>query len=437
MGVLADAAGIQFRILNRSRGPAVWGPRAQCDRALYRAKAQERLASTENLALVEGMAEEPARRGRPRGGRRHLRRNADLASSVVVTTGTFLNGLMHTGKRQTPGGRVGEEAARGSLGLSGTAGPEARTFQDGNASTRASGLGGLRRLHAAGGRRSSGSLLVSHAPPTGAPGAVLADGHESARPRADSRAPSRKPDVLGQIHGIGPRYCPSVEDKVVKFADKASHTIFLEPDGWSSEEIYINGLSTSLPEDVQRAILAEIPGLTRAKMIRPGYAVEYDFVFPEQLSSSLAPRDVPGLFLAGQINGTSATRKPRRRGSWRGSTPRSRCAGEDPFVLERHEAYAGVMVDDLTQRGVEEPYRLFTSRAEYRLLLGVDTVLPRLLPHGRRYGLIDEHEYSTAMASEERLRKAERDLDECVFNPTEKNRAPPFGGARNRAGVAG
>ncbi len=423
MGVLADAAGIQFRILNRSRGPAVWGPRAQCDRGLYARKAQERLSSTENLALVEGMAEELLDEAGRVSGAVTSDGTRILASSVVVTTGTFLNGLMHTGKRQTPGGRVGEEAARGlsaslaRLGLklgrfkTGTPPRVHRDSVDYAACTPQEGDDPpvpfsfrTRRLR----ERQALCWLTATNPRVHA--LIREHLHES-------------PMYSGQIHGIGPRYCPSVEDKVVKFADKASHTIFLEPDGWSSEEIYINGLSTSLPEDVQRAILAEIPGLTHAKMIRPGYAVEYDFVFPEQLSSSLAPRDVPGLFLAGQINGTSGYEEAAAQGILAGINAALAVRGEDPFVLERHEAYAGVMVDDLTQRGVEEPYRLFTSRAEYRLLLGVDTVLPRLLPHGRRYGLIDELEYTTAMASEERLRNAERDLDECVFNPTEKNRA--------------
>jgi tRNA uridine 5-carboxymethylaminomethyl modification enzyme len=226
----------------------------------------------------------------------------------------------------------------------------------------------------------------------------------------------------GQIHGIGPRYCPSVEDKVVKFAEKPQHTIFLEPDGWESEEIYINGLSTSLPEEVQRGILAGIPGLTRARMIRPGYAVEYDFVFPQQLASTLEALAVPGLFLGGQINGTSGYEEAAAQGLLAGVNAALAARGEEPFLLDRSQAYAAVMVDDLTNKGVEEPYRLFTSRAEYRLLLGVDTVLPRLVPHGRRLGLIDEAEYTEAMRGEERLKKAETALRERVINPTSENR---------------
>jgi len=423
MGALADAAGIQFRILNRSRGPAVWGPRAQCDRALYAQKAQERLSSTENLTLIEAMAEDLLDDAGRVTGVVTTDGTRILASSVVVTTGTFLNGLMHTGKRQTPGGRVGEAAATGlsaslaRMGLrlgrfkTGTPPRVHRDSVDYDACTPQQGDDPpvpfsfrTRRLPE---RQALCWLTATNAQ---VHALIREHLHES-------------PMYSGQIHGIGPRYCPSVEDKVVKFADKAAHTIFLEPDGWSSEEIYINGLSTSLPEEVQRAILAGIPGLTRAKMIRPGYAVEYDFVFPEQLSRSLAPRDVPGLFLAGQINGTSGYEEAAAQGILAGINAALSALKEEPFVLERHEAYAGVMVDDLTQRGVEEPYRLFTSRAEYRLLLGVDTVLPRLLPHGRRYGLIGEQEYSEAMASERRLCSAERELEAAVFTPTEENRS--------------
>jgi tRNA uridine 5-carboxymethylaminomethyl modification enzyme len=222
----------------------------------------------------------------------------------------------------------------------------------------------------------------------------------------------------GQIHGVGPRYCPSVEDKVVKFPDKSQHTIFLEPDGWDSEEIYINGLSTSLPEEVQRAMLGQIRGLSNARMIRPGYAVEYDFVHPEQLGLSLEALEVPGLFLAGQINGTSGYEEAAAQGLCAGINAARSVRFQTPFVLERSEAYAAVMVDDLTKKGLEEPYRLFTSRAEYRLLLGVDTVLARLAPHGRRLGLLSEGEYAAAMRGEERLRTAEGELRHRVLNPS-------------------
>jgi len=228
----------------------------------------------------------------------------------------------------------------------------------------------------------------------------------------------RSPMYSGRIHGIGPRYCPSLEDKIVKFAEKAQHTIFLEPDGWSSDEIYLNGLSTSLPEEIQRKVLAQVPGLETARMLRPGYAVEYDFVFPEQLRLTLETLSTPGLFLAGQINGTSGYEEAAAQGLCAGINAALGVAGEEAFVLERSEAYAGVMIDDLTKKGLEEPYRLFTSRAEHRLLLGVDTVLPRLAPHGRRLGLLGETDYRAAMESEERLRRSELELRARVFTPT-------------------
>ncbi len=422
MGGLADAAGIQFRILNRSRGPAVWGPRAQCDRALYARLARGRLEATENLTLLEGMAEElTSESGRVTGaltadGRRIA------AGAVVVTTGTFLNGLMHTGARKTAGGRVGEAAAAGLSGSLARLGLALGRFKTGTPP----------RVH-----RNSIDYDACRPQPGDDPPVPFSFRTRTlperqalcwltaTNPRVHALIREHlheSPMYSGQIHGTGPRYCPSVEDKVVKFADKSGHTIFLEPDGVDSEEIYINGLSTSLPEDVQRAILAEIPGLTRARMIRPGYAVEYDFVFPQQLSNTLEALEVPCLFLGGQINGTSGYEEAAAQGLLAGISAALAVREERPFVLERSEAYAAVMVDDLTQKGVEEPYRLFTSRAEYRLLLGVDTVLPRLLPYGRRLGLIDRAEFDDAMQGEERLRRGEETLRRRVFNPSAENR---------------
>jgi tRNA uridine 5-carboxymethylaminomethyl modification enzyme len=422
MGQFADRAGIQFRILNRSRGPAVWGPRAQCDRALYARLAVEHLRSTENLTLLEGMAEDLFTRGGRVCGAVTAQGERILSDAVVVTTGTFLNGLMHTGQLQTEGGRVGEQAARGlSAALTGL-GLRLSRFKTGTPP----------RVHRDSVDYAACSPQEGDDPPvpfsfrtTGLPQRQALCWLTATNRRVHALIREnlhRSPMYSGQIRGIGPRYCPSVEDKVVKFPDKDQHTIFLEPDGWDSEEIYINGLSTSLPEQVQTAILAEIPGLTRAQMIRPGYAVEYDFVFPDQLRLSLESLDVPRLFLAGQINGTSGYEEAAAQGLCAGINAALAVRGEEPFILERFEAYAGVMIDDLTKKGLEEPYRLFTSRAEYRLLLGVDTVLPRLLPHGLRVGLITEAEHALAMRGEERLKKAERETQDRVLNPSRQIR---------------
>jgi tRNA uridine 5-carboxymethylaminomethyl modification enzyme len=424
MGRLADGAGIQFRILNRSRGPAVWGPRAQCDRGRYAALAREALEATPGLDVIESMADAILTdQGRAAGvvASDGARIEAD---AVVVTTGTFLNALMHTGERKTEGGRVGEPASRGlSASLAGL-GIRLGRFKTGTPP----------RLH-----RDSIDYAACEpqegdrppvpfsfrTPPHALPESQALCWRTATNPEAHALIRAnlhRSPMYSGAISGIGPRYCPSVEDKVVKFADKAEHTIFLEPDGWDSEEIYVNGLSTSLPEDVQREILARIPALANARMLRPGYAVEYDFAFPDQLRPTLESCALSRLFLAGQINGTSGYEEAAAQGLVAGVNAALAVRDEEPFVLARSEAYAGVMIDDLTRLGLDEPYRLFTSRAEHRLLLGVDTVLPRLAPHGRRLGLITDAEHDAAMSRERRVEAALDALRAARVNPSASER---------------
>lgn len=421
-GIITDKSAIQFRLLNRSKGPAMWSPRTQNDRVRFAEEWRLALEATPNLDMWQEMVSEILVEGDQVVGVKTQLGIEIKASTVVLTNGTFLNGIIHIGEKQFGGGRAGERAATGI-----TAQLESLGFTAGRMKT-----GTPPRVDG----RSLNWDKMAEQPGDENPGKFSYS--NTTQPLKEQRSCyitytnttvheilesgfDRSPMFNGRIQGLGPRYCPSIEDKINRFAERDRHQIFVEPEGWNTVEIYVNGFSTSLPEDIQYKAMKEIVGFENVKMFRPGYAIEYDFFPPTQLENTLETKLVKNLYFAGQINGTTGYEEAGCQGLMAGINAALRSQDKDPFVLNRSEAYIGVLIDDLINKGTEEPYRMFTSRAEFRILLRQDNADLRLTEKGYNLGLADEERYTAMRVKEEKLQEIERTLAEISVAPETAN----------------